>query len=143
MFLRALCFASVALLAGCSYSNAGPNAAPAAATVAVAPAAAAPARPAACGSNDDCSTNHTGGLCVPKPVTKELSDAEDFLERAMSLHDLIASLSDSSSSPQIKPILRQVREDISTYAQIASGRLPPGADAGGGGRCRAARRRRK
>jgi len=59
---------------------------------------------------------------MPKAGTKELSDAEHFLERAMSLRDLITGLGDSSSSSPIMTILQQVQEDLSTYGQIASGR---------------------
>ena len=129
-FWRSFCFASVALLAGCTYGNGGPGAA----TVAVATTAVAPAHAPRCWSNDDCDVNHSGALCMPTAVTKEQSDAEDFLGRAMRLHKLIISLGDSSSSSPIKTILQQVREDLSTYSQIAQGRVPSGADAGGGTR---------
>jgi hypothetical protein len=96
--MRSLCFVFVALLAGCTYGNVGP----AAATVTVPTAAAAPAHPPPCES--------------------------DFLERAMSLRDLVTSLGDSSSSAQIPTILRQVEADLSTYSQIAAGRDPSSAD---------------
>jgi hypothetical protein len=126
MFWRSLCFVSVTLLAGCSVGNVGP----AAATVPMATTAVAPAHAPPCWSNDDCSANHTGGLCMPKAATKELSDAEDFLERASSLHNLIASLADTSSSSPFTTILQQVREDLSTYSRLANGQgIPPGADA--------------
>src|ERR1700721_1330434 len=105
MFLRSLFFASVALFAGCTYGNVGP-AAPAVVTLAApTPAAFAPTRVVApahasrpCWSNDDCGADHTRGLCVPKALTKEQSDAGDFLGRAMSLDDLVTGLGDSSSS---------------------------------------------
>jgi hypothetical protein len=119
-FWRSLCFASVALLAGCSYGNVGTVTAP---TTTVATAHAP-----SCRSNADCGAGHTGGLCVAKPVTKELSHADDFLERAMSLHNLITSLGDSSSSSQMMTIQQQVRADLSTYSQIASGRVPSSAN---------------
>ena len=138
MFWRSLCFASVTLLAGCTYGNGGPAAstvtaptAPVAPAQTVATTPVAPAHAARCWSNDDCGANHGGGLCVPKAVSKEQADAEAFLERAMSLHDLITSLGDASSASPIKTILQQVQEDLSTYSQIAHGRVQPDADAGG------------
>jgi hypothetical protein len=123
---RSLGIASVALLAACSLGDV-----PAAGNVAVTTPADAPANARPCRSNDDCGANHAGGLCVPKAVNKELSDGETFLERAMSLRDLITSLGDTSSASPMKTILQQVRKDISTYSQIAQGRFA-GADAGSG-----------
>jgi len=132
MFLRALCLTSVALFSGCTYGNAGPAApvvvtlaapAPAASapTIVVAPAHASPL----CWSNDDCGANHTRGLCVPKALTKEQSDAEDFLGQAMSLGDLVTRLGDSSSLSRLATIQQRVRDDMTTYSQRAQGR---GAD---------------
>jgi hypothetical protein len=132
---RPLVFASVALLAGCSHGGVGPAPAtvtvvvPATPTVAVATSAVAPAHARSCRSNDDCSADHTGGLCMPKAETRELSDAEDFLGRAMSLRDLVTRLGDSSSSSRLGTIQRRVRDDMSMYGRIASGR---GADGKGG-----------
>jgi hypothetical protein len=124
---RLVCLASVALaLAACSYGDVAP-----AANVAVATTALAPAHDRPCRSDDDCGANHTGGVCMPKVATKELSDTEDFLGRAMSLHDLITRLGDSSSSSQLATIQQRVREDLSKYAHIASGRGADG-DAGTG-----------
>jgi hypothetical protein len=127
MSWRSLCFASVALLAGCSVGNAPPGAV----TVAVpapTPAIAPPQSPA-CWSNDDCSVNRTGGLCMPKAATKELSDAEDFVGRAMSLQSLVTGLADTSSSSLLTPILQQVRGDLTKYGRLKQGEdAPPGAD---------------
>jgi hypothetical protein len=67
---------------------------------------------------------------MPKPVTKELSDAENFLERAMSLQHMITRLGDTSNSAPIMLVLQQVREDLTMYSQIASGRALPSADGG-------------
>jgi hypothetical protein len=134
MFLRSLCFTSVALFAGCTYGNVGPAApavvtldAPTPAASAPTPAASAPTRVVApahasplCWSNDDCGANR--GLCVPKAPTKEQSDAEDFLGRAMSLDDLVTSLGDSSSSSRLATIEQRVREDMTTYGHLAQGR---------------------
>ncbi len=94
-FWRSFGLASVALLAGCSYSDVGP--ALATVTVVVPAASIAPAR------------------------TKELSDAEDFLGRAMRLHDLITRLGDSSSSSPLRTIQQRVREDIATYGRLEQG----------------------
>jgi hypothetical protein len=127
IFWSSLGIASVALLAACSLGDA-----PAAGNVAVATTADAPANARPCRANDDCGANHAGGLCVPKAVNKELTDGETFLERVMSLHDLITSLGDTSSSAPMNTILQQVRKDLSTYSEIAQGRVP-GAEAGSGG----------
>jgi hypothetical protein len=126
MSLRSLCLTSAALFAGCTYGNVGP-AAPAVITLAApTPAASTPATPVAparsCRSNDDCGADHAGGLCLPKASTKELSDAEDFLGRAMSLDDLVTRLGDSSSSSRLATIQERVREDMTTYGHLAQGR---------------------
>ena len=129
MFLRSPCFTSVALFAGCTYGNVGP-AAPAVVTMAApTPAASAPTRVVApahaspiCWSNDDCGASHTRGLCVPKALTKEHSDAGNFLGRAMSLDDLVISLGDSSSLSRLATIRQRVREDMTTYGHLAQGR---------------------
>jgi hypothetical protein len=58
--------------------------------------------------------------------------ADDFLDRAMSLNDLITRLGDSSSSSPIMTILQQVREDMTKYGEMKQGRIPGGADGAGG-----------
>lgn len=124
-------FASVALLAGCSVANVAPAPAtvtlpaamPAGATVAV---AVGPARPRPCRSNDECATSDTGGLCMPAATTKDLSDAEELLARAMTLQSLIAGQSASSSAARLKAILQQVQDDMSTYGRQAQGEVPQG-----------------
>jgi hypothetical protein len=63
---------------------------------------------------------------MPRARTKELSDAEDFLGRALSLHQLIIRLGDSSRSSPLTTIQQRVREDMTTY-----GRLKQGGDADG------------
>ncbi len=67
---------------------------------------------------------------MPKAGTKEQSDAEDFLGRAMSLRDLITRLGDSSSSSRLMTIQQRVREDMSTYGRLASGRGADGTSQG-------------
>lgn len=134
MSLRSLFLASVAVLAGCSRVDVAPAPAtvvvvrPEAPNATVVMKVAAPAPP--CRSNDDCGVN-TGGLCMPKPVTKELSDAEDFLDRAMSLDSLITRLGDKSRSSPTMTILERMQQDLSMYGQIAQGHVPPGVDATG------------
>ncbi len=56
---------------------------PAASTAALATPAVAPWRAPPCTSDVDCNANQGGGPCMPNASTRELSDAEDFLERAM------------------------------------------------------------
>jgi hypothetical protein len=70
---------------------------------------------------------------MPKTGTKELSDAEDFLGRAMSLHDLITRLGDTSSSSPLVTIEHRVREDMSKYGRRAQGNAGDGTSAGGQG----------
>jgi hypothetical protein len=65
--------------------------------------------------------------------TKELSDAEDFLGRAMSLHDLVTRLGDSSSSSPLMTIQQRVREDMSTYGRIKQGQGADGTSVVGQG----------
>jgi hypothetical protein len=138
MFLRFLFFGGVVVVAGCGPGSGGPAAVtvieigrPTAATVTGATTGVAAVHALSCWSNEDCGVNHTGGLCVPKGATKELADGEDFLARAMSLHDLVTRLGDKSSAGEIPTILQQVQADMSMYSQIAQGNIPSGADDGG------------
>jgi len=108
--LRSLGFASVVLLAGCSY---GGGVAPGG-YVSV-PLASANARP-----------------CASKAMTKELSNAQEFLARAMALHDLITSRGDTSRSSPMQTIQQQVQGDLVMYGQIANGRVSAGAGNAGG-----------
>lgn len=141
---RSLAFASVAVLAGCSYSEVGPGpatetavaSAPATGTVVVPAASAvavavAPPRARSCRSDSDCGANRSAGLCTPRPGTRELADAEDFLARAMSLHDLVTRLGDPSSSSPLATIQQRVREDLTKYGRIAQGQGPDGSDGQG------------
>ena len=133
---RSLGFAAVVLFAacaGCDYSDMGPAPAtvsvvvPAMTPGAVATIAVAPARGPSCRSDANCGADPTGGLCLPKAVTNELADAEDFLARAMRLDDLITRLGDSSSSSELTAIRKRVREDVSAYGRATQER---GADGG-------------
>jgi hypothetical protein len=80
-----------------------------------------------CWSDGDCGANHTHRLCVPKALTNAQSDAEDFLGRAMSLDDLVTSLGDSSSLSRLATIQQRVREDMTTYSNLAHGTDSQGA----------------
>jgi hypothetical protein len=151
MLKRSFGVASVALLscaaAACSYSDmlAAPGTetvavsapateatvAPVATTVAV--ATTAPPPPRSCTSNADCGHDHTGGLCMPKPETRELADAEDFLGRAMGLYDLSARLRDPQSSSGLRTIQGRAHADMLTYGSIASGRGGDGTNVDGQG----------
>jgi hypothetical protein len=127
-------FASASLLAGCSASNGAPLVTaitvpadvPAATPVAGETTAAAHAL--LCWSSGDCSLDRPSGLCMPKPATRELTDAEDFLERVISLDNLVTALADSSSASRMQTIVRQAREQTSEYGRLAQGGLAPGAN---------------
>ncbi len=131
MFWRPLGFASVSLLAACSVGNVAPmvTAITVPAATPVAGETTAAAHDPSCRSNADCRAERGSGLCMPKPTTPELSDAEDFLEQAMSLDKLVTSLADSSRSSAMQWILRQARDDTSEYGRLAQGGLAPGANA--------------
>ena len=101
----------------------------AAATADAATTAAAPAQARSCRSNDDCG----GGLCVPKAGTKALSDAEDFLGRAMSLQYLVTRLGDSSSSSPLQTIQQRVREDMNIWPSQTGARRGRHQRRGSGG----------
>jgi hypothetical protein len=123
---NSLCaLACVAVLAGCSVGNVTPATSTInvpAATPGAAPTDVAPAHARACWSSGDCD-----GLCMPKGATKEQSHAGEFLVRAMSLHDLVTRLADTSSSAQMKTTEQQVQEDLLSYARRAQGEVPPDA----------------
>jgi len=65
---------------------------------------------------------------VPKPVSKELSEGEDFLGRVMSLDDLVLRLGDTSNSSRLAMVQQRVKDDLWTYSHIAQGQ---GTDAQG------------
>ena len=81
------------------------------------------------------------GLCsqfMPKAVTKELSNAEAFLEEAIGLYNLISNLASSSTDDSggqasiITSILNQVAQDLQTYSTLAQGGVPQGGTIAGG-----------
>jgi hypothetical protein len=124
-------FASVSLVAACSGGNVGPLVTaitvPAATSGAGDPTVAA--RDRTCRSNADCSAERATGLCMPKAASKELSDAEDLLQRAVTLANLVTRLADPSSASGMQTIVRQVHEDDLEYGRLKQGGVAPGANA--------------
>jgi len=74
---------------------------------------------------------------LPKTVTKSLSTAEAFLEKAMALYDLLSDLTtapDSSAGAGrlLSSILSQIDMDIKAFGSLADGIVPAGGVTAGG-----------
>ncbi len=80
--------------------------------------------------------NGVSGLAsqyMPKSVTKDLSNAEAFLEKAVGLFNLLESVvGGSSGTGQATQILTQLAGDIGSFGQLAQGIVPSGGVALGG-----------